>query len=165
MKLQWHIFFIISLFFWLTQLLLSSYIEIYDTYPQIFLILLTYLSLNLSISEAFLSGFFLGIFMDISSCERVGTFCFLLAIANFIILKIRKDAFTEDPFWATLLVFFIVLQCNFFHACVLFLLNRYEFCLEIILKTFFCAFYSAILSPFIFLFLDKIFLLKTLKKS
>ncbi len=164
MKLQWHIFISIALFFFLTQLLLFPHIEIANTSPQLFLILLTYLSLNLAIPETFLVSFFLGIMVDMGSCERIGMFCLFFSIGSFIILKLRKETFTEEPLWAIALVFFIVLQCNFFHACTLFILNRYEFRLELILKIFLCAFYTAIISPFVFCFLDKSSLLKISQK-
>ena len=165
MKLKWHIFVIITFFFLLTQLVFFDHIEIYDTSPQILLILLTYLALNLSIPETFVSGFFIGIVMDISSCERIGLFCFLLGIASGFVLKIRKEASRENPFFDTILVFSVVFQCNFFHACILFLLNRCDFQWELVAKILICSLYSAITSPLLFFFFEKISLVKLCKKQ
>ena len=158
MTLRWPIFLMLVPillvckleFFWRFSL------EIKGCRPDLLLTLAIYTALFGKPRQAIVAGWFLGLVYDIASGEKYGFFAGLFCLSNGLIIRFRQEIMIEHPLVIAMIIFLLSLQLNFSHA----LLLSWLYGAELFDKSFYCALYTTLFSPFLIVLFKKINVVK-----
>lgn len=162
--IRWHIFLFLIFFYVFIYFSLLSKVEIYGTTPEILLIVLAYIAFYSTPGNAVLAGIYLGFLTDLTTSERFGTFSLLFCFIVFLLLKLKQETSLDHPLFPIAVLFFISFQYDLCQTVLVCIRYQAEWEVFLVSKPLVCACYTAIVSPLIFWFLDKIALVPSCKR-
>lgn len=163
MKIRWEKFALVILMCALIQGSLLFFFQVNNSSPDLFLLFVIFLSLNVDSDRALLTGWIIGICKDISSAGRLGFYGFLFMVAAFLVVKIRDEIFKGDVLTRMLLVFFVTIIINLLAIGYAKFVFGYKISTALFLSIILLSLYNLIMTPFIIPFFERLRMYKKLQ--
>ncbi len=158
MSLNYFVWTIIILIFSVTQTSWPDMLRIQGVIPDFGLIMVIFFALFYGEERAMFTGLFAGIYQDIASNTTLGHHVLCLVITGFIFGKLSGRLVSEHPAIKSALVFGGALLHGVLFNIIVYLQDPYTNIIYVIfINTVPSAFYSALMTPFIFWILQYIF--------
>jgi len=147
MKIKWENFALVLVVCAVIQGSILVFFEVERCTPDVFLLLVIFLCLDVNRQQAMLAAWITGLWRDISSAGRLGFYAFLFMAAAFFIIKMRDEIYIERYLTRMLLVFFVSMAVNCAAVVYVTLVFNYRLTTGFFLSVLLLSLYNVVVTP------------------
>ena len=147
MKIRWEIFGLVLVICAILQGSILVFFEVERCTPDVFLLLVIFLCLDVDRHQAMFAAWITGLWRDVSSAGRLGFYAFLFMAAAFFVIKIRDEIFKNKYFTRMLLIFFVSMAVNCMAVVYTLLVFNYRLSTGFFLSVLLLSLYNVVVTP------------------